>query len=49
VDPAFAAAVEAMLCTDFGHAAEVAEAEYDDAPWLRRLAMHVARLFDPVL
>ncbi|MDO1528403.1 cardiolipin synthase [Fulvimonas sp. R45] len=49
VDPAFAAAVEAMLRTDFGHAAEVAEAEYDDAPWLRRLAMHVARLFDPVL
>lgn len=45
----FASEVEAMLRTDFSHAHEVTEAEYLKAPYLRRLAMHVARLFDPVL
>ncbi len=45
----FAAQVEAMLREDFSHAHEVTEAEYLRAPYLRRLAMHVARLFDPVL
>ena len=49
VDKAFAADVEAMLADDFAHAHEVTEAEYLKAPYLRRLAMHVARLFDPVL
>jgi cardiolipin synthase len=49
VDPAFAADVEAMLRNDFGHAAEFTEAEYRQASWPRRLAMHVARLCDPVL
>lgn len=49
VDAAFAAHVESMLVNDFAHAHEVTEAEYDKAPYLRRLAMHVARLFDPVL
>jgi cardiolipin synthase len=49
VDRAFATQVEAMLVDDFSHAHEVTEAEYLKAPYLRRLAMHVARLFDPVL
>jgi cardiolipin synthase A/B len=49
VDRAFAGQVEAMLQEDFSHAHEVTEAEYLRAPYLRRLAMHVARLFDPVL
>jgi cardiolipin synthase len=49
VDRVFAAQVEAMLLEDFSHAHEVTEAEYLKAPYLRRLAMHVARLFDPVL
>ncbi|RDJ00535.1 cardiolipin synthase [Dyella solisilvae] len=49
VDRDFASQVEAMLQEDFEHAHEVTEAEYLKAPYLRRLAMHVARLFDPVL
>jgi cardiolipin synthase len=49
VDHAFAADVAAMLTTDFGHAKAVDEREYRDAPYLRRVAMHVARLFDPLL
>lgn len=49
VDRGFAAEVEAMLATDFGQALEVTVDEYRDAPYLRRVAMHVARLFDPVL
>ncbi|WP_430387404.1 cardiolipin synthase [Dyella sp. 20L07] len=49
VDRNFAAQVEAMLQEDFSHAHEVTEAEYLKAPYLKRLAMHVARLFDPVL
>lgn len=49
VDARFAAQVEAMLADDFAHAHEVSEAEYEKAPYMKRLAMHVARLFDPVL
>jgi len=49
VDADFAAQVEAMLCKDFEQASEVLAAEYEQAPYVRRLAMHVARLFDPVL
>lgn len=49
VDRDFAEQVEAMLDIDFAHAHEVTEAEYEKAPYLRRLAMHIARLFDPVL
>jgi len=49
VDPAFAADVAAMLTEDFRHAHAVDEREYLDAPYLRRVAMHVARLFDPLL
>lgn len=49
VDRSFAAQVETMLIDDFAHAHEVTVAEYERAPYVRRLAMHVARLFDPVL
>lgn len=49
VDRAFAAEVEAMLRADFAHAVEIDEREYRAAPYLRRVAMHVARLFDPIL
>ncbi|QAU23056.1 cardiolipin synthase [Dyella sp. M7H15-1] len=49
VDRAFAQDVEHMLLEDFGRAMEVTRAEYRKAPYLRRLAMHVARLFDPIL
>jgi cardiolipin synthase len=49
VDRAFAADVERMLAEDFDKAVEVTREEYRRAPYLRRLAMHVARLFDPVL
>lgn len=49
VQPAFAREVEAMLQADFRLAREIDGTEYARAPWLRRLAMHVARLFDPVL
>jgi cardiolipin synthase len=49
VDRGFAAEVEAMLRNDLAHCTEITVAEYDNAPWPRRLAMHVARLFDPVL
>lgn len=49
VDRNFASEVEAMLRNDFAHAIEIDTTEYEHAPWLRRLAMHVARLFDPVL
>jgi cardiolipin synthase len=49
VDRDFAAQVEAMLIEDFSHAHAVTEDEYLKAPYIRRLAMHVARLFDPVL
>ena len=49
VDAAFAGEVETMLTTDFSHAHAIDEREYLDAPYLRRVAMHVARLFDPLL
>ncbi|MEW5297737.1 MAG: hypothetical protein WDW36_000922 [Sanguina aurantia] len=49
VDHAFASEVEAMLQNDFSRALLVDKAEYLDAPYLRRVAMHVARLFDPLL
>jgi cardiolipin synthase len=38
-----------MLTADFSQARAVDEREYRDAPYLRRVAMHVARLFDPLL
>lgn len=49
VDKTFAREVEAMLATDFSRAVAIDEREYRDAPYLRRVAMHVARLFDPLL
>jgi cardiolipin synthase len=49
IDRAFATEVETMLTTDFEHAHAIDELEYRDAPYLRRVAMHVARLFDPLL
>ncbi|GLQ92527.1 cardiolipin synthase [Dyella acidisoli] len=49
VDRAFAADVERMLTEDFGKAVEITREEYRRSPYVRRLAMHVARLFDPIL
>jgi cardiolipin synthase len=49
VDTSFAREVEAMLIADFAKALQVEKSEYLDAPYLRRVAMHVARLFDPLL
>jgi cardiolipin synthase len=49
VDPAFAGTMEAMLLEDFAHSQPVTAREYHEAPYLRRVAMHVARLFDPLL
>ncbi len=49
VDVEFAGEVEAMLSADFSRAVAIDEREYLDAPYLRRVAMHVARLFDPLL
>lgn len=49
VDRAFAAEVEAMLLADFSRSVEIDEGQYRKAPYLRRVAMHVARLFDPIL
>ncbi|MBE1159074.1 cardiolipin synthase [Dyella acidiphila] len=49
VDRGFAAQVEHMLLDDFARAVEITRDEYRKASYLRRLAMHVARLFDPIL
>lgn len=49
VDRAFAAEVERMLIEDLGKSAEITRDEYRKAAYLRKLTMHVARLFDPVL
>jgi cardiolipin synthase A/B len=49
IDRGFARDVERMLIEDFGQAVEVTRDEYRKAAYLRRLAMHVARLFDPIL
>ncbi len=49
VDDVFASLVHAMLRQDLAQCRQVTEAEYRQAPYLRRVAMHVARLFDPIL
>ena len=49
VDPAFATDVDAMLTADFSRAVAIDQREYRGASYLRRVAMHVARLFDPLL
>ena len=49
VDRAFAGEVETMLEADFAQAYEVDANEYRQSPAWRRIAMHVARLFAPIL
>ncbi|WP_396328624.1 cardiolipin synthase [Burkholderia anthina] len=49
VDRTFADEVETMLDADFAQAYEVDASEYRTAPAWRRIAMHVARLFAPIL
>jgi len=49
IDHAFAMEVDAMLERDFGEAWEVDRNEYRNASALRRIVMHVARLFSPIL
>lgn len=49
IDHAFALEVEAMLERDFEQAWEVDRSEYRNASALRRMTMHVARLFSPIL
>ncbi|MBR8056705.1 cardiolipin synthase [Burkholderia dolosa] len=49
VDRTFAAEVAAMLDADFAQAYEVDSNEYRRSPAWRRIAMHVARLFAPIL
>ncbi|WP_296654304.1 cardiolipin synthase [Paraburkholderia sp.] len=45
----FAAEVEAMLLRDFEQAVEVDRTEYRDALAWRKMTMHLARLFAPIL
>ncbi|MCX5538421.1 cardiolipin synthase [Paraburkholderia sp. CNPSo 3076] len=45
----FAAEVEAMLLRDFEQAFEIDRSEYRDAPAWRKITMHLARLFAPIL
>lgn len=49
IDRPFAKEVEKMLERDFAEAFEVDRSEYRKAPALRRVTMHVARLFSPIL
>ncbi len=49
VNAAFAAQVEAMLGEDFSRSRAITASEYHDSPYMHRVAMHVARLFDPLL
>jgi cardiolipin synthase A/B len=49
IDHGFAAEVEAMLLRDFAEAFEIDRTEYRKSPAWRRMAMHVARLFAPIL
>jgi cardiolipin synthase A/B len=49
VDQAFASEVQAMLEADFALSDPVTRTEYTCAPAWRRMAMHVARLFSPIL
>ncbi|MEX3944194.1 cardiolipin synthase [Paraburkholderia sp. BR10937] len=45
----FAAEVEAMLLRDFDETFEIDRSEYRDAPAWRKITMHLARLFAPIL
>ncbi len=49
VDRAFAREVEQMLLADFAHAYEIDGDDYRGASFPPRMAMHVARLFSPIL
>ena len=49
VDRGFALEVEAMLLNDFAESLEIDRNEYRQASALRRVLMHVARLFSPIL
>lgn len=49
LDPVFASEVEAMLLADFAQSLEIDTGDYLKQSYLRRVAMHVARLFSPVL
>jgi len=49
VDPAFASEVETMLRDDFGQAIEIKVGDYARFHYSYRVAIHVARLFSPVL
>jgi cardiolipin synthase len=49
VDRGFAKDVEAMLLKDFAESLEIDRNEYRKASALRRVLMHVARLFSPIL
>ncbi|NIE63840.1 cardiolipin synthase [Burkholderia sp. Ax-1719] len=49
VHAGFASEVEAMLLRDFEASLEIDRSEYRDAPAWRKIAMHVARLFAPIL
>ena len=49
VDETFAGEVEAMLRKDFEQAVEIGGNDYERLPYLYRVAIHVARLFSPVL
>lgn len=49
VDRNFAAAVAAMLATDFAQARRITSEEYTDSPVIRRVIMGASRLFAPIL
>jgi cardiolipin synthase len=49
VDRGFAQEVETMLLNDFAESLEIDRNEYRRAGALRRVLMHVARLFSPIL
>ena len=49
VDRRFASEVEKMLLDDFAQSWEISRDDYLGAPAWRRMAMHVARLFSPIL
>ncbi|MFT4066420.1 cardiolipin synthase [Paraburkholderia sp.] len=49
VDHGFALEVETMLLNDFAESREIDRGEYRNASAWRRMLMHVARLFSPIL
>jgi cardiolipin synthase len=49
VDRAFASQVESMLLADFAESFEIDSDDYRGKAFWRRMAMHVARLFSPIL